>query len=266
MNPYTNDNEALPVPGVHPLSAPIVALQVNEAWIPYIVGALDRLTSPTYWEGTTEEVDDTLQQVDTLLASLGGQTPMSYFGPLFPLQSPVAADFSWVNQGSSTLTEANNGLYLTAAPGASPNLRVQVKPQPAKPYKIDARFSMGGRTAGAQVGGLCWRASGSGALITVGITNNNTLVIGRYSSPTVLSSNYLAIALSNFAVNGDFFVRLEDDNTNRLVSLSLDGEHWLQAHSIGNTDFLTADQVGFFASPSSGALPTGLWLQHWRES
>lgn len=67
MNPYTNDQEALPVPGVHPTDAPTVTIALNEAWIPYIVGALDRFLSPSYWNGTSAEVDEALQQAATLI-------------------------------------------------------------------------------------------------------------------------------------------------------------------------------------------------------
>jgi hypothetical protein len=253
----------IPTQGV--FDSPTVALWVNAEWAGILDGLIGKLLNRAMWDGSEAAIDAVTQEVQQLLVSLGSD-PMTYFGPLFPLQRPVAADFSWVNQGASTITASNNGLYLLGASAANPNLRVQVKAQPSKPYKIEARFSMGGRTTGTQFGGLCWRNSTSGALVTAGITNNNTLVIGRYTSPTVLSSNYLSIALSNFAVNGDFFLRLEDDSTNRIVSLSLDGENWLQAHSIGNTDFLSADQVGFFVNPTSSGLPAAVWLQHWKES
>ena len=67
MNPYTNDQEALPVPGVHPSSAPTVTVILNESWIPYIVGALDNLKLASFWEGTPAEIDEaTLQAADLI--------------------------------------------------------------------------------------------------------------------------------------------------------------------------------------------------------
>lgn len=68
MNPYTNDNEALPVPGVHPLEAPTETIQVNGAWIPYIVGALEFMKRAETWAGTTAEVDEAVQQAEDLIA------------------------------------------------------------------------------------------------------------------------------------------------------------------------------------------------------
>lgn len=188
------------------------------------------------------------------------------FGPIWKLTRPVDAQFSWVNQGSSSVSDANGGLYLTAAAGSSPNLRCRVKAQPSKPYKIAARFALHSRAVGSQFGGLLWRDSAGGGLVSVHITNNATLLVAKYSSPTALSANYTSVALSNFVVNGVFFIQIEDDNTNRIVSISPDGYNWMQIHSVGNTDFITADQVGFFASPASGSVPTALWLYHWEES
>ena len=71
MNPYTNDQEALPVPGVHPSDSPTVTITVNETWIPYIVGALETFKSPSYWAGTPEEVEEAVQQSHDLLGLFG---------------------------------------------------------------------------------------------------------------------------------------------------------------------------------------------------
>lgn len=188
------------------------------------------------------------------------------FGPIWRLTRPVDAQFSWVNQGSSTVSDANGGLYLSGAGGTSPNLRCRVKAQPAKPYKISARFALHSRSVGSQFGGLLWRDSAGGGIVTAYINNNSTLVVAKYTNPTTLSANYTSVALSNFVVNGIFFVRIEDDNTNRIVSLSPDGYNWLPVHTVGNTDFITADQVGFCANPSTSTSPTALWLHHWEES
>ena len=67
MNPYTNDQEALPVPGVHPSDSPTVTVSINEAWIPYIVGALDPFKNASYWSGTRAEIDTATQQAHDLI-------------------------------------------------------------------------------------------------------------------------------------------------------------------------------------------------------
>ncbi len=72
MNPYTNDNEALPVPGVHPLEAPTQTIQVNGAWIPYIVGALEFMRRAETWAGTATEVNEAVQQAEDLVAAIAG--------------------------------------------------------------------------------------------------------------------------------------------------------------------------------------------------
>ena len=45
------------------------------------------------------------------------------------------------------------------------------------------------------------------------------------------------------------FFRLTDDNTNRIISWSTDGENWIQFYSQARTTFMTANQVLFGVNP-----------------
>lgn len=45
----------LPPVGAHPEDEPLVCLQINEQWIPYIIGALWPMKFPEFWAGTLDE-------------------------------------------------------------------------------------------------------------------------------------------------------------------------------------------------------------------
>lgn len=191
----------------------------------------------------------------------------TYHGILRELVPPVIDDFTWFNQGSSVINDDYVAAWVTCAAGSNPNVRGLVKAQPAKPYKIDVLCAYQSGAVGSQFGGVCWRDSAGGGLVVAQVNNNSTIVIQKYTSPTALSANYASVALSNYAqVSVPVFIRLEDNNTSRIVSVSVDGKHWQAIHTIGNTDFITANQVGFVANPSTGSVGTNLWLTHWRES
>src|SRR5262249_12412177 len=78
------------------------------------------------------------------------------FGPLFPLTEPASGNFSWVNQGSSTLTQQGSGLFLQTPGSASYSLAAQVMNVPAKPYNIDVMMQPNLYLGGTCYTGLCW--------------------------------------------------------------------------------------------------------------
>ena len=86
--------------------------------------------------------------------------------------------------------------------------------------------------------------------------------IQKYTNETTFSANYQGITtINHMAVGGALWVKLQDDNTNRIVSFSSDGERWLAFHTIGRTDFLTADEVWFGVNAYSQ--DTGITIFHW---
>lgn len=206
--------------------------------------------------------------------------PASHWGPLFPLTPPVDADFAWINQGSATIAATNGGLlasnalYLSGPSNAgSYNWRIRKKAAPSAPYTITACFLLNTEifTSVAQgLGAILWRQSSDSKLITMSLSTAPTT--GAATSPLIEfakwnNENSFSAYYDSCAVGFNpcplLFVRLEDDNTNRKVHISVDGQNFIQLHSVGRTDFLTADEVGFAVSPFSQA--TGMTLLHWKE-
>jgi hypothetical protein len=48
--------------------------------------------------------------------------------------------------------------------------------------------------------------------------------------------------------------------------VSTDGQNFKVIHTVGRTDFLTADQVGFFVNDQSNTIAAGMTLLSWKQA
>ena len=76
--------------------------------------------------------------------------------------------------------------------------------------------------------------------------SSRTLVtVDKFSSATAFSANYTSIG---WLAAAGVWLQITDDGTNRKCLASNDGINYAQIHSIGRTDYLTADEVGFYVN------------------
>ncbi len=194
------------------------------------------------------------------------------WGPLWPLTPIVDADYSWVNQAGATATPTKDALVLRNAGTGGLSLNGRVKTAPGTPYTITAcliPFMLGiaGKTYEY---GIMFRASGAGTLATLSIGTNNTLV-----DPVITSRDWNSATSISTTTNqqgwqptGPTWLRIQDDGANRIMSFSADGLSWNVFFTIGRTNFLTANQVGFFIMTTAGTTgmdPIGTFLS-WLET
>lgn len=195
------------------------------------------------------------------------------WGPIFPLTEPVSGDFAWINQGSATISTTNGGVYLEGPAEASAyNWRIRKKAAPATPYTITAAFLINAdwfrNGAGSlnAFGALCFRQSSDGKLATLELFLNslgNTLRVTKYTNATTLSATYLSLTTTQ-SYGPLIWFRIADNGTNRICSTSGDGQNWIEQHSVGRTDFLTADEVGFAVTGYTNKV--GMTLLHWKQA
>lgn len=188
---------------------------------------------------------------------------------------PPVASWTWVNQGGASASEnAGGGVFLLGTTGAGNNVRTLVKARPsAPPWTVTAmlipRLSIGD----SQTLGLLFRESSSGKLAVCGVIlsgNQLQLYSAKYTSPTALSANYTTVTIGwgGWASGGPLYLRMQDDNTNRICSWSTDGVNYVAFHTVGRTDFLTADQVGVYVDPFGATPPLApaVTLMSWKEA
>lgn len=176
---------------------------------------------------------------------------------------------TWVNQGSATSDTAKGGVYLEGPATAGNDWHFLVKTAPATPYTI-TMIAHRNQAHYAQVAAV-FRESSSGKLalldqygVATSIDSRNKIGSDKFNSPTSFSANYTALDAFWAPL---MWYRLQDNGTNRILSYSLDGIHFITFHTVGRTDFLTANEVGFGVNANgTTAGPVGLWVLSWDES
>jgi hypothetical protein len=184
-------------------------------------------------------------------------TAWETWGPFSPFTPPSDTGFAWVNQGTSSIATTKDALALVgAATGSGANIVARVKTAPATPYVITAALQGAMIEKQWQSYGLVFRESSSGKIHTFDFLANGTLTAlrsAKFTSATVFSAQYIDAAVATGG--GLLWLRISDDGTNRKCSFSRDGVNFIEIHSVGRTDFLTADQVGFMVGTENAATP-----------
>lgn len=191
------------------------------------------------------------------------------YGPIFQLTTPVTTGWTWVNQGSATLdTTYSDHIYIDNLVNTQ-TIAMRKKAAPSTPYTIDIAILVNAIFSSEAFCGLCWRQSSDGKLVTHAIWHNSNVIqyyLSKWNSPTSFNSHYTSQANPTAMLTGSLiWLRMVDDGVNRLVYFSVDGQHWAFIYSVDRADFLTADEVGFFAA-SNGTSGIGMSLLHWKES
>lgn len=195
------------------------------------------------------------------------------FGPIWKLTPPVDGDFAWINQGSASVTSSVGGIYLNSGTAVSGSLRIRKKSKTGS-YTLTIAFLPNLVGSSAPRCGICWRQSSDGKLVVFWVERNGsyTLVQGaplvctvmKWASATSFSATYSIVPIQPH--NGLCWLRVQDDGSNRKCFFSCDGLNWIEVHSVGRTDYMTADEVGFCIDTGQATYLGGMNLLHWVES
>jgi hypothetical protein len=175
-------------------------------------------------------------------------TVWEFYHGSFKTTRPLLSQFAWVNQGAATATQ-RSGIVMTAPTSSGLQARLLKKAAPSTPYSIVAAWLPSLFSSNSNECGVFWRSSSSGAFVAVRlVAGNNTIAIGKWNSASSYSADYVTItqAYQWEMFRSVVWVKMEDDGTNRKVHFSSDGQNWVQVHTVSRTDFITADEVGFY--------------------
>jgi len=203
---------------------------------------------------------------DGLLLEVDDGTKWVPQGLVYPdLVKPVLNDFSWINQGSAVVDDSKGYIKMTQDALSGLQLRMLVKTAPSTPYSITAMIIPDVTKSNYNSVGLVWRESSTGRVINLGFGHGDYHFMGqKYTNPNTWNSNYFAGA-AFFPVDGPIFLRLTDNGTDRLMYYSHTGNYWRLLHSVGRTDFMTADQVGFYVDSENASYGVSMDLLSWKE-
>lgn len=188
------------------------------------------------------------------------------WGPVYPLtKPPVAADFTWTNQGGATATDSADALILAAPSNSGDSWRILRKAAPATPYTIKLAIIPSLIGADFVHAGFIWRQSSDGKFIAVDLVHDAgwKLRVAKWTDESTFSANYVSLTAP---IGNLIWLQCQDDGTTRSVVYSADGQNGASIHSVGRTDFLTANQVGIGLNVNNASYYAAMNLLSWAES
>lgn len=197
----------------------------------------------------------------------GGGNSFAVLMPTAGLTAPVDGDFAWINQDNATKSVDGDGNIFIINPSTSGGASLRKKAAPGTPYTIEAGiipFIPG--TSGSQCG-LCFRESSTGKLVIIGAHRDRGMSVAKYTNGDTFNGHYLE--LDTVAHGPVMWLRMTDNATNLIFSVSFDGRNYIQVHSVSRTDWMAGgpNEVGFFVAKSaSPSIDAALTLIHWLES
>lgn len=189
------------------------------------------------------------------------------WGPIFPMTAPVDASFAWINQGGASVDTTYGGIYLAVPAAAGVNWRIRKLAAPSTPYTITACFLLDTFGADNAYIALGWRESSSSKIVTFGLQMNtgSRLKVDKWTNETTFSATYIDF-IARSGSSSCAWLRITDNGTNRICSVSSDGQHWIAVHTVGRTDFLTANEVLFGGQSQNGTYDAGFSLLSWKQT
>lgn len=164
------------------------------------------------------------------------------FVGMTPVKLPPPTGWTWVNQSTATVSTDGGMVTISDAGHLALDPRWYYRSAPSAPYTatFGLRFTSLAQYFQAGVG---FRSSGGKYHLFSPVAANVTS--GKWDDFQSFNTNYRVKAAYAPAFNL-FWLRLADNNTNRICSFSYDRVNWTVFHSVGRTDFLTANGLALY--------------------
>jgi len=182
----------------------------------------------------------------------------------------ASSDFTWVNQGTSTISDQFGTMFLRAPAAAGEQNRILKRSAPSAPYSVIAAFQVFKIREGTETFGILLRESSTQKFSTFGWSLDSVGSIRfssyNYTDHDTFAGTTLYGREDCLHVGEYFWVKVEDDNANLKFYVSYDGVEWLPLDSTGRTSFMAGgpDEVGFFVNNQGSTLyEMGARLSHW---
>lgn len=177
---------------------------------------------------------------------------------------PPSSGWSWVNQGSATITDTAGVLYLLAPAAAGDSVKIRTRTMPGGTWTLEARIATWATDNNFNRSGIGFRESATGKLVAGIIDEGKNCGYIKYTNPTTFSSNG---AYSLYRSRQWFDFKLTYDGTTITIACSLDmGMHWVEKLSEAKATFFTTapDEIFFFADANNGSNAAATTLVSWR--
>ena len=178
----------------------------------------------------------------------------------------TTSDFSWVNQGTSSVIDDAWGGITMKSPETSGGFRIRVKTAPSTPYTITANFQVGpGWNFGGTetILGVLLRESSTGKFVINFAETFNFCRFSQWTNETTFSAH---VGNDVDFDTTEIWQQVTDNGTNITMGVSSDGINFFELHSESRTAFLAGgpNQIGW-AVASAGVANKLTHLRAWYE-
>jgi hypothetical protein len=182
---------------------------------------------------------------------------------------PESSTFTWLNQGTSTVTDSFGNIDLSVqSVAATTNVRGMLKSY-STPFTLELAFLPTLVQQTSTSAGFIVKNSGGNPLVYTSIYTAATsgyVQAGKHNSTSSFNSNYTGFIQVNFNIL-PVYMKYIDNGTNKTFQISLDlGLTYITVGTATTSDFVTPNQVGFAAESQISGVNGGMKLIHWKES
>lgn len=198
------------------------------------------------------------------IAAYGGAAGVDRYGPIHKIGDPTLPSWAWQNQGTAAVVEAN-GIVFFSVPSASTSIRSRIISTPATPWTVTILMRSNALAASAQYAGLVLRESATGELYIFYLLVNGTLQAVKFTNDTTFSAVGALNGAAPILAQHWHWLRITDNGTNLLFSISTDGVNFVQRGSEGRTVFMAGgpNQFGIFGNVDSAAAAFTFSVASW---
>ena len=195
------------------------------------------------------------------------------WGHFNELTEPDQTLFSWINQGTATISTVYGPTILTSPGSAGDDVHLRVQSTPATPYNLISAFTPQIDPADNTSCGMVLRDSATGEFIFFRLLFDTTSVItksdivfslDKYDNPTTFNSNYSVVS-AGFMRGSIIWLQIIDDGINLSWNYSNDGQNYINLTTQSRTNFLVSgpNQIGFAINSNTIGDATGMTLLSW---
>jgi len=184
---------------------------------------------------------------------------------------PVAANFSWNNQGGASIITSAGGILLACPPHSGDTIRSQLVSYGSAPFTVDMAFMPGLYGVINFASLLLSDGTKFATFVMAPVTSTGGAFQFQYDRWNTNSSYNSTPNLANgsnawpiSATPPLIWLRLYDDGVDRNIYYSVDGVNFVLLLQESNTAFLTPTKVGFGIDlATSISVTSTMWVVHW---
>jgi hypothetical protein len=183
----------------------------------------------------------------------------------------TASDFTWVNQGTASVTDENGTIIMRAPTASGENCRIQKRSAPSPTYSVIAAMQCVAVKDGVNNFGIGFRESSSGKFVVIalnidGSLGPNCVSVYNFASATSFTSSVQSRVATMMFGGAYIWFKITDNNTNLLFSISVDGVNFVQVASVGRTATMTGgpnEVLWYINNQGSSTFEMLARLSHW---